>query len=81
MMTSDSSLQVSVDVFLVAIDLVKKLLTVDPKKRITVDEALQHPWISVSMSFFCAKRYTEITAQGIFSQFPPWPYPTEVSSR
>lgn len=29
-----------------AIDLVKKLLTVDPKKRITVDEALQHPWIS-----------------------------------
>lgn len=29
-----------------AIDLVKKLLTVDPNKRITVDEALQHPWIS-----------------------------------
>lgn len=29
-----------------AIDLIKKLLTVDPKKRITVEEALQHPWIS-----------------------------------
>jgi len=29
-----------------AIDLIKKLLTVDPKKRISVEEALQHPWIS-----------------------------------
>ena len=35
-----------------AIDLVKKLLTVDPKKRISVDEALQHPWISVSILHF-----------------------------
>ena len=26
----------------------KRLLTVDADKRITVDEALQHPWISVS---------------------------------
>lgn len=34
--------------YFLAIDLIKKLLTVDPKKRITVDEALQHPWISVS---------------------------------
>ena len=66
--------------FFVAIELVKKLLTVDPQKRITVDEALQHPWISVSMSFLCAKRYTEITAQGIFSQFLTWSYPSEVSS-
>ncbi|XP_027059568.1 serine/threonine-protein kinase Chk2-like [Pocillopora damicornis] len=29
-----------------AIDLIKKLLTTDPQKRITVDGALQHPWIS-----------------------------------
>ncbi|KAM7426213.1 Checkpoint kinase 2 [Porites harrisoni] len=29
-----------------AIDLVKKMLTVDPDSRITVEEALQHPWIS-----------------------------------
>ncbi|XP_050410649.1 serine/threonine-protein kinase Chk2 isoform X2 [Patella vulgata] len=27
-----------------AIDLIKKLMTVDPKKRITIGDALQHPW-------------------------------------
>jgi len=26
-------------------DLIKRMLTVDPKKRITCDEALQHPWL------------------------------------
>ncbi|KAJ8286038.1 hypothetical protein GJAV_G00033840 [Gymnothorax javanicus] len=26
-------------------DLVKKLLVVDPKKRLTIEEALQHPWM------------------------------------
>ncbi|KAH0680672.1 hypothetical protein KY284_021757 [Solanum tuberosum] len=26
-------------------DLVRKMLTMDPKKRITADEALQHPWL------------------------------------
>jgi calcium/calmodulin-dependent protein kinase I len=26
-------------------DLVKKMLTVSPEKRITVEQALQHPWI------------------------------------
>ena len=35
--------------FHLAIDLIKKLLTTDPQKRITVDGALQHPWISVSI--------------------------------
>jgi serine/threonine protein kinase len=25
--------------------LIKKLLTVDPKSRISAEEALQHPWI------------------------------------
>ncbi|KAJ8379413.1 hypothetical protein SKAU_G00001910 [Synaphobranchus kaupii] len=29
-------------------DLVKKLLVVDPKKRLTVEEALQHPWMQAS---------------------------------
>ena len=29
-------------------DLVRGLLTVDPDSRLTVDEALQHPWIAVS---------------------------------
>ena len=27
-------------------DLIKKLLTVDPAKRLTAKEALQHPWVS-----------------------------------
>ena len=27
-------------------DLVEKLLTVDPKKRYTVDQALAHPWFT-----------------------------------
>jgi len=27
-------------------DLIRKLLTVDPKKRLTAKEALQHPWVS-----------------------------------
>jgi len=26
-------------------DLIKRMLTVDPKKRITADDALEHPWI------------------------------------
>jgi len=29
-----------------ALDLLKKLMVFDPKKRITVDEALQHPYLS-----------------------------------
>ena len=33
-----------------AIDLVKKLLTLDAKKRITTAEALQHPWMQVPRS-------------------------------
>lgn len=28
-------------------DLVSQMLEVDPEKRITVEEALQHPWIKV----------------------------------
>jgi serine/threonine protein kinase len=30
----------------VAVDLLKKMLTFDPKKRITVDDALEHPYLS-----------------------------------
>ena len=29
-------------------DLVRRLLTVDPAQRITVEQALQHPWLQVS---------------------------------
>lgn len=28
-------------------DLVSRMLEVDPEKRITVEEALQHPWVKV----------------------------------
>lgn len=30
-----------------ALDLVKKLLVVDPSKRLTTEEALEHPWLQV----------------------------------
>ncbi|XP_018413276.1 PREDICTED: serine/threonine-protein kinase Chk2 [Nanorana parkeri] len=33
------------DVSQTALDLVKKLLVVDPEKRLTVKEALEHPWL------------------------------------
>lgn len=29
-------------------DLVMKMLEVDPQKRITIEEALDHPWIKVN---------------------------------
>ena len=28
-------------------DVVRKLLVVDPSKRMTINEALQHPWLQV----------------------------------
>ena len=31
-------------------DLIQRLLTVDPAKRITARDALQHPWIKVRLS-------------------------------
>lgn len=33
-------------------DLINKMLTINPAKRITASEALKHPWICVST--FCA---------------------------
>lgn len=36
--------------FLVAAkDLVRRLLVVDPSKRLSIDEALQHPWLQVTV--------------------------------
>lgn len=29
-----------------AIDLIRRMLTFDPSKRITIDEALEHPYMS-----------------------------------
>lgn len=34
-----------------ALDLVKKLLVVDPSKRLTTEEALEHPWLQVGIGF------------------------------
>ena len=31
-------------------DLIKKLLEVDPEKRISSDEILQHPWLQVTLN-------------------------------
>lgn len=31
-------------------DLINKMLTINPSKRITAAEALKHPWISVSLA-------------------------------
>ncbi len=31
---------------MVAMNLIRRLVVVDPKKRLTVSEALHHPWIS-----------------------------------
>ena len=39
---------------LTAIDLVKKMLTVDTNKRITLTEALNHPWLKVQVKKFIA---------------------------
>lgn len=32
-------------------DLIRKLLVVDPKKRITIEEALNHPFFQLLVSF------------------------------
>ena len=54
------------DGIFVAIDVVKKLLTVDPKKRATLEEVISHPWFKVTvfcifvslMRDLCCHRYT-----------------------
>lgn len=39
----------TVYLLITAKDLVKRLLVVDPSKRLTIDEALQHPWLQVTV--------------------------------
>uniref|UniRef100_A0A671QMA4 Protein kinase domain-containing protein n=1 Tax=Sinocyclocheilus anshuiensis TaxID=1608454 RepID=A0A671QMA4_9TELE len=34
-------------------DLINKMLTINPSKRITAAEALKHPWICVCLSSHC----------------------------
>lgn len=59
-------------------DLINKMLTINPSKRITAAEALKHPWISVSLSYctLCAAHsvYHEYDDNVISpsSIVPPW---------
>lgn len=39
----------SLGLIALALDLIKKLLVVDPKARFTTEEALKHPWLQVGM--------------------------------
>lgn len=43
------SVCVCVSIF-TAKDVVRKLLVVDPSKRMTIEEALQHPWLQVHLT-------------------------------
>ena len=33
-----------------AVDLLQKLLTVSPRERMTLEEALEHPWVRFTVS-------------------------------
>ena len=37
-------------------DLIRLMLTLDPNSRITVEEALEHPWIKVNIKFISIER-------------------------
>lgn len=46
-------------------DLVSRMLEVDPEKRITVEEALQHPWVKVQSNLknvitFCKTYFLQV---------------------
>ncbi|XP_075391077.1 serine/threonine-protein kinase Chk2 isoform X2 [Tenrec ecaudatus] len=57
-----------------ALDLVRKLLVVDPKKRFTTEEALRHPWLQDEDM---RKRFQELLSEEsqstAMSQVPPQP--------
>ena len=60
-----------------AIDLIKQLLTLDPKKRLTTVEALEHPWMQDDEVIAQAKKLMEDTTGSRSSMSPP---PNLVSS-
>jgi len=41
-------------------DLVSQMLEHDPDRRITVEDALKHPWIKVGKSFFVSGKFLEL---------------------
>ncbi|NXX41114.1 CHK2 kinase, partial [Tricholaema leucomelas] len=65
-----------------ALDLVKKLLVVDPSKRLTTEGALEHPWLQL-LPFFpqdedMKSTFQQLLAQACASMNPPqtWKMPT-----
>ena len=55
-----------------AIDMVKQLLTLDPKARITIAEALKHPWLQDEEVVGRAKKLMRL---GSPFDMPPPPIP------
>ncbi|KAL8577458.1 hypothetical protein ACOMHN_021910 [Nucella lapillus] len=53
------------DVSTDAVDLMKKLMTVDPKKRITLSDALNHPWLKDEEMKVKAKKFMYPTSEGM----------------
>lgn len=49
-------------------DLINKMLTINPSKRITAAEALKHPWISVSFSLWVPQRAPQGLALALIFQ-------------
>ncbi|XP_064612778.1 serine/threonine-protein kinase Chk2-like isoform X2 [Liolophura sinensis] len=56
-----------------AIDLVKQLLVTDPKKRLTLQEALLHPWFKDEDMKICAKALMYPLAEGMVPPGVPAP--------
>ena len=54
-----------------AINLIKQLLTLDPKKRFTTVEALQHPWMQDDKVIAQAKKLMEDATGSKSSMSPP----------
>ena len=52
-------------------DLIKRLLTLDPKKRISSTEALEHPWMQDEEVMGKARKIMEAAARNVTMPPPP----------
>ena len=52
-------------------DLIKRLLTLDPKKRISSTEALEHPWMQDEDVVEKARKIMEAAAKNVAMPPPP----------
>ena len=52
-------------------DLIKRLLTLDPKKRISSTEALEHPWMQDEEVVGKARKIMEAAARNVAMPPPP----------